>query len=310
MNLRDLSYFEVIADTLHLGRAAEQIGRSQPALSKCISRLEADLGADLFVKDGRGLKLTPVGHVLRDRARRMREVVNIYAQEVTDFAKGAAGKVRVGTGATTAEYLLPAICTAMMEAAPEIRIEVVVGLNDVLRSMLRNGQLDVAIGPLVSNDTPEFSVYELGRDQVVVAARQGHPLVKAGTRLEDLLDYKWILPAGTVALRQWIDKAFDTAGLMRPDVQIETNVISILFRLISQTDFLVFASRHNLRAQRGYSNLCEIEVSETVMDRRLGLIFDAQSYTAPATSRFIEVAKRTASGILKLDDEDDDCALP
>jgi len=301
MNLRDLSYFEAIADTLHLGRAAEQIGRSQPALSKCIARLESDLGADLFVKDGRGLKLTPVGHVLRDRARRMREVVKVYSQEVVDFARGAAGKVRVGTGATTAEYLLPAICTAMLEAAPEIRIEVVVGLNDVLRSMLRNGQLDVAIGPLVTTDTPEFAVYELGRDQVVVAARQDHPLLTQSAKLEDLLHYKWILPAGTVALRQWIDNTFDDAGLLRPEVQIETNVISILFRLVSQTDFLVFASRHNLRAQREFSNLREVIVAETVMERRLGLVFDTHSYMAPATQRFIDVAKRTATGILELD---------
>lgn len=54
MDLRDLAYFEVIADLGHMGRAADKLGRTQPALTKCIQRLEELVGADLFEWTGRG----------------------------------------------------------------------------------------------------------------------------------------------------------------------------------------------------------------------------------------------------------------
>ena len=63
MDLRDLAFFEVIADTGHLGRAAERLGRTQPALTKCIQRLEDRSGRNCS-PFGRGLVLTQVGDVL------------------------------------------------------------------------------------------------------------------------------------------------------------------------------------------------------------------------------------------------------
>ena len=72
MDLRDLRYFETIAELEHLGRAAEKLHRTQPALSLCIQRLEKDWGAPLFEKTGRGFKLTPAGAILLKCARQMR----------------------------------------------------------------------------------------------------------------------------------------------------------------------------------------------------------------------------------------------
>ena len=107
MDLRDLAFFEVIAETGHLGRASEKLGRTQPALTKCIQRLEASVGAELFARSGRGLVLTQVGDVLLSRARLMRTAMDEAIREVSEFAAGTAGHVRIGTGATMAEYLLP-----------------------------------------------------------------------------------------------------------------------------------------------------------------------------------------------------------
>src|SRR6185437_8541527 len=116
MDLRDLAYFEVIADLGHMGRAGDKLGRTQPALTKCIQRLEEIVGADLFERTGRGIKLTPVGEILLSRARRMRETMEESLREVTDFAAGAAGHVSIGCGATMGEYLLPQICRAIIAA--------------------------------------------------------------------------------------------------------------------------------------------------------------------------------------------------
>jgi DNA-binding transcriptional LysR family regulator len=68
MDFRDLKYFAVIAEEGHVGRAAERLYKTQPALTKCIDRLEEQLGAPLFERVGRGIRLTPVGEALLPRA--------------------------------------------------------------------------------------------------------------------------------------------------------------------------------------------------------------------------------------------------
>jgi DNA-binding transcriptional LysR family regulator len=67
MELRDLRYFETIAELQHLGRASARLHRTQPALTSSIRRLEADCGTALFEKAGRGIRLTEAGKVLTSR---------------------------------------------------------------------------------------------------------------------------------------------------------------------------------------------------------------------------------------------------
>ena len=72
MDLRDLRYFEVVADLEHVGRASVKLHRTQPALTSAIRRLEEDCGVPLFEKAGRGIRLTAAGRVLLKWAQRMR----------------------------------------------------------------------------------------------------------------------------------------------------------------------------------------------------------------------------------------------
>jgi len=143
LDLRDLAYFEVIAETGHLGRAADRLGRTQPALTKCIQRLEAAIGAELFTRAGRGIALTAVGEVLLGYARQMRSTMDTSLRDVRAFASGEAGHVRVGTGPTMAEFLLPQVCRALIAAAPDITVGTFIGMDAVLRSTLRAGGLDL-----------------------------------------------------------------------------------------------------------------------------------------------------------------------
>ena len=72
LDLRDLRYFETIAETGHLGRAAKKLFRTQPALTGCVRRLEGALGTALFERAGRGIRMTSAGTALLVRARALR----------------------------------------------------------------------------------------------------------------------------------------------------------------------------------------------------------------------------------------------
>jgi DNA-binding transcriptional LysR family regulator len=298
MDLRDLAFFEVIADYGHLGRAAEKLGRTQPALTKCIQRLEASVGAELFARSSRGLVLTQVGEVLLTRARLMRTAMDEAIREVSEFAAGTAGHVRIGTGATMAEYLLPHVCRQLIAAAPGVTVDLQIGMSGVMRTALRESRLDLVIGPVLPGDAEEFTHETFGADEVVVVAAKGHPLCGRPLAIEELNGWKWVLPARTVAMRQWLDTVFQANGLAGPHVQIETNSITMLPRLIGETDLLSFTSTRNLLPERLGTWVERLDIDATTLRRPLGCVHRRDSYLSPAASRVVALLRDHGAGLL------------
>lgn len=291
MDLRDLRFFEIIAETGHLGRAAEKVFRSQPALTKCIQRIEADLGVALFERSGRKLTLTPVGEVLLKRARFLRRSLEEITHEVSDFAKGVAGHVRVGSSATTAEFLLPQMTSVLMQDAPSVTMEIAIGMNDVLRTSLREGRLDLVIGPDSGADA-QFEFDKIIDDEVVVAASLQHPLFNLSKIvLKDLCGYGWVLPGSSVATRVWLDQVFEQKKLPPPRAQIESNSISLMPRLIARTNLLSFISRKNLGEGKVGALLREVALPATTMRREFGVSHRRSGYLSPAALTILNILK-------------------
>ena len=298
MDIRDLAYFETIAQAGHLGRAADRLGRTQPALTKCIRRLEDSIGSELFSRAGRGLKLTTVGEVLLSRAKRLRFAMDEALREVADFAEGAAGHVRIGAGATMAEYLLPQVCRALTTGTPAVTAEILVAMNDVLRDALRAGEIDVAVGPVLAGEEQEFAIEVFGADEVVVVAPLGHPLCGREVVMQDLARYKWVLPAESVAMRRWLNQVFEAHGLLGPQVQVEANSILLLPRLISETSLLSYTSTRNLGRGRVGAHLERLDIDATTMRRQLGLVHRKDGYLSPATTRFNRLVAEMGATLL------------
>ena len=298
MDIRDLAYFVTIAETGHLGRAADILGRTQPALTKCIQRLESAIASELFARTARGLQLTPVGEVLLSRARRLRSAMDEALREVTDFAHGVTGHVRIGAGATMAEYLLPQVCAAFISGTQGVTAEILIGMSDVLRHALRAGTIDVLVGPILTGGEQEFMTTIFGADEVVVVAPRGHPLCGRRVTIEDLAHYSWVLPGDAVAMRQWLDRVFEANGLLAPKVQIEVNSILLLPRLISETSLLSYTSTRNLRPDRVGGHLERLDIDVTTMRRHIGIAHRKDSYMSPAAMRFVNLIVEMGEAVL------------
>ena len=295
MDFRDLKYFEVIATEGNLGRAAERLHRTQPALTKCIDRLEEDLGTALFEKDGRGMRLTAAGQVLLKRTRLMAIMVEETAREMQDHAGGLQGTVRIGCVPTLAEHLMPAVFAQLLAEAPAITVNLVVGMNDNVLGHLRDGDIDLVIGPMLDAD-PDIVSEQIAEDTVVVMASEDHPVFDAPATLAGLLDYKWMLPATTVASRQWLDQTFERHGLARPRVQIESNVLNAILPILEKAPLLGFVTRLNLVA--GRARLREVVLAETEMQRRLGLAYRKNGYLSPVAARVAAILRAHGKELL------------
>ena len=286
MDLRDLRYFETIATLEHVGQAAERLHRTQPALTNCVRRLEAACGAPLFEKSGRGIRLTAAGKVLLKWARQLRFDAEDAEREIGDVARGLVGHVRVGIVPTAAQFLLPPVVRQLLLEAPEVTLKTVVALVDVLRPMLRDGDLDLMVGTEVATGEG-FVSQPLAEDCIVVAANAGHELFASRPSLRDLTRYRWVLQPPGAPTRDWLDQTFERRRLPRPRVQIESTMLLMLPALIAETGLLSFVSRHHLEPAQPGAPLREVQLKETTMRRRLVVTHRKSGYLSPATQRLV-----------------------
>jgi len=291
VQLRDLRYFEAVAETGHVGRAADRLGRTQPALTKAIQRLEECFGSPLFERHGRGIRLTPVGEVLQARARQLRGATDEALREVNDFARGNAGHVRIGSGPIAADHVLPEMCNLLLAEAPATTIDITIAPSLALRDRLRDGAIDLLIG-LMPDADPAFVTHPIVEDVVVVAARHDHPVfMQSRPNMKTLLRWQWVLPGDNIPSRQWLDAAFRSRGLPAPSVQLAANSIPLLPRLIARTDLLSFLSRHNLEAGGQYGSLREVPLKDTTLKRYLGVTYRKEGYLSPAAQRLLSLLR-------------------
>lgn len=292
MEIRDLRYFLLVAETSSIGKAAGRAGLSQPAVTKSVQRLEAEVGAALFEKNGHRLTLTPVGALLRDRALRLVRDIESTADEVTAAAAGSTGHVRIGASMGAAEFVLPDFSAELVARFPGITLDITVGMSDALLASLKSRAVDFVIG-VASAPDPEVAFHRLMDDPVVVVASARHPLAarRWPIAVADLAPYRWILPSRAARNRRWLEAVFEKAGLPPPVAQIESNDLRLMPRLISDTQLLSFMSRRNLAIEAFASRVKELPIAATTMTRRFGILTRADGYLSPAT--------RAAIGMLK-----------
>lgn len=292
MDLRDLRYFETIAQEQHLGRASARLHRTQPALTSSVRRLEAACGAALFERAGRGIQLTEAGKVLLKWAQRMRFDVEDAKRELHSMGAGLTGHVRIGIVPTAAQFLLPAVARQLLQEAPHVTLRTVVGLIDSLKPQLHAGELDLMVAT-ESAAEPGWVSKKLAEDMIVVAASDKHPVFRAQPTLRDLTAYAWALQPPGAPTRDWLDYTFDRHRLPRPRVQVETTMLLMLPALIVQTGLLSFISRHHLEGQARIPGLKEVPVKAASMRRRLVVTYRDKGFLSPAARRLLELFEQS-----------------
>jgi len=291
MELKDLSYLLVVRETAHLGNAAQALGITQPALTKCIQRLEKSCATRLILKVGRGIKLTEAGLLLCERAQKVLHLMQVTRQDLNALGSGAAGVIRLGVAATAAEFMLPHLTRELLQRAPTVVLEVQVGMNDLLQSRLREDRLDLILG-FLPEENHEFATRPLTEDSVVVAASSFHPLAGVHPTPAQLDQFQWLLPSPQVATRQWLEQRLRSGGYAPPRVQMESNTLSPLRQVLAQTQLLSFLSRRLLHEDMTQHALVEIPLPLVMMPRTFGWQFRSLSELTPAARLLVDLAEK------------------
>ncbi|AUX34718.1 MULTISPECIES: LysR family transcriptional regulator [Sorangium] len=179
MELRHLRYFIAIAEEESFRRAAEKLHVSQSPLSRQMQQLEEEIGAELFAPSGRGVKLTPAGRLLLDRAKAILSGVDAAAKEVRETAEGQIGTVTIGFESGSG-YVGPlsTILTRFRKLAPRVNVELVPMSSAQQWDALRAGQISLGYGNYVPDDSSLESVV-LSRHRLGIVVPKQHPLATA-----------------------------------------------------------------------------------------------------------------------------------
>lgn len=177
MNLRDFQYAEALASTLHFGEAAKRCNVSQSTLSIQIKKLEEELGATLFERDARSVRLSETGTQLIPLISRTLRAADDVQAQADQLRDPLAGIVRVGAFPTLAPYVLPHMMPALNAALPKLRVELIEEKTETLITQLLDGKLDAALIALPVNH-PRLDAIALFTEPFLLALDKQHPLAK------------------------------------------------------------------------------------------------------------------------------------
>jgi len=297
MEPRDIEYFAVVASHGNVGRAAEELGLSQPALSKSLRRLERAVGAKLVKRTPKGIDLTAVGAALFLRARGLRLSLDDIAREAADLVQGGAGRLRLGTSPGLSVNLLPAACAAMLKQAPRLLLEVTVATSEIIVPALSRGELELIVktDPLTGHD--DLVQEHLFKRAFVVLASARHRLArKKQVTVADLAQERWVLSASSPS-KEALCHAFAQNGLAPPTTAVETSSIPFRLHLLPSTDFLCFGPKQSFQGNVSRMPLVELPVIGLSSWQSIGVCYRKDAYLSPAARRFIEILKTSAKEI-------------
>jgi DNA-binding transcriptional LysR family regulator len=300
MDLRDVEYFAVLAEHGHVGRAAEALGLSQPALSLSLRRLEKSMNAKLVKRTPKGVELTDVGAALVSRVRQLRLAREDVVREVADLSQGRAGNLRIGAHPGVVEDLLAPACSALIKAAPGVTMTITVETNDAAVTALREGRFDLIVNIMPTWPHKDFVQEHLIDDTMVVFASAGHRLAKRKrVTIEDLEQERWTATAFSAPAWPHLNMAFQQSSRNAPRIVAQTTSLSLRDHLVASTDLLGTSSRRVIRQAVARHRLVELPVVEFKGKRGIGVFYRKDAYLSPAARRFIEILKKTAKEIAK-----------
>lgn len=181
--------FVAVLDAGSLTGAARALGAQQPTLSRHIAELEAQLGAPLFERTGRGVTPTAAALAIADAARQMEAGAHGLARAVSGLGQATSGKVRITTSQVAAAWLLPPVLAALQDEEPAIHVELVA--SNALSNLLRR-EADIAVrmvrptqGGLVARRIGDIGIGAYAHERYLAAA--GVP-----RRPDDLLRHRLV----------------------------------------------------------------------------------------------------------------------
>ena len=176
MTFHQLEIFDAVVEQLSITEAARKIRISQPSVSKQLRFLERECGLKLYVKSGRGIKITDEGRLLQTAAKpilkQMEELRGSFLNRVAD---ARATTLRVGSTPSPGAFFLPGVLKSFVKLHPKIHPTLRTGYPDAIKAMVLNGEVDVAVTTICSGH-PQIVEESIASEEIIAVVSAKHAL--------------------------------------------------------------------------------------------------------------------------------------
>jgi DNA-binding transcriptional LysR family regulator len=293
LNLDALKVFLAAAEHGSFSEAGRQIHLSQPAVSQIIQGLERQLGAQLFVRQGRTAQLTEGGQMLVPMARELLNSAQRVEQTMLSIQGEVIGEMSIGCSTASGKYLLPGLIARFRRQYPQVRLNVLVTSRESVINKLLNGEVALGVSSKQIEHT-DLEYQDFFKDNVILIVPANHPWAQYRKIYpDDLLDEPMILREEVAGTREVL-----MDGLQKRDISPEMLNVAMVLGNAEAIEMAVeeglgvaFVSR--LAASRGLElgRVVEVEVEGMELSRNIYLVRNRKQPFTRAQMEFWQFIK-------------------
>jgi LysR family transcriptional regulator, transcription activator of glutamate synthase operon len=287
MEFRQLKYFIEVAKYEHFSRAADSLHIAQSALSRQIGLLEKELGVELFEREGRNVKLTPIGKMFADKAILALKTIDDAKRLIEEYVDPEHGTIRIGFPSSIACGTLPTIISAFKQRYPDVKFHLRQGSYPFLIEGTKRREIDIAfIGPVPVSD-PDLDADILYSEQFVALLPIHHFLAKEGSvTLNRLQKESFVLFPEEFILRKIVVDACHQAGF-RPFIPVEGEDLDSIKGLVSAGIGITILPETTLSENMPRGTV-KLRINNPEVKRTVGVITSKNSQLSPSENLFYE----------------------
>ncbi|MBI5718482.1 MAG: LysR family transcriptional regulator [Burkholderiales bacterium] len=297
LKLRHLQLLLALDQFRHLGRAAEFLSLTQPAVSKSLVEIERMFGLDLFVRSTRGTEPTAYGATVVRFARQVLADYHRTRDELAAVASGAAGRIHIGAMVVATPTLLAPAVERLKARSSQTAVAIEEGDLTRLLPRLRVGELDLFVGRLEPGyASPDLETEALYDEPMCIVAHPEHPLARAAKpRWAELAGEPWVVPPAWASSRVKLEQLFYKHKLAPPTDLIESASYLMTVHFVRRRRAFGFVAMDVGRHLEAEGLARRLDLPVPIELPPVGLITMRGRLRTPATAHMLDCLREVAA---------------
>lgn len=285
MELRQIKYFMEVAKEEHVTEAAYRLHVAQSAVSRQIAKLEDELGVELFLREGRNVKLTYAGKIFLQHIESAMNEIDKAVAAVNDYLNPETGKIRLGFPNSLATKTLPRVISAFRKQYSDIGFDFHQGSNKELKELVQEGEIDLAFVSPVPEKTADIDTHVFFSERMRVLLPSQHPLAKQEkVNLREMKDDQFVLFRTGYDMRKLVLEACQQVNF-EPHVGFESEDIYTIKGLV-EAGLGVTLLPETLLVDQTPLGTVSLPISVPMIARTVGVIITTAREMPPSEKMF------------------------
>jgi len=288
MELKQIKYFIEVAKREHVTEAAQALHIAQSAVSRQLYNLEEELGVDLFIREGRNIRLTPIGKIFKEHMEKAIRSIDEAEQVIQEYTDPEKGTIHIGFPSSLAGSILPTAISAFREQHPHVKFKLKQASYYELTNAVMNSEINMALlGPVPTDQEKRLKSSILFTDNMVALLPANHRQAgESSIKLSQMRKDSFILFREGFILRKLIMGACNQIGFY-PKIAFEGEDIEAIKGLVAAGLGVSIVPETSLMDHMPHGTV-KIPIVDPFVTRTVGVIIPADRQLLPTEELFYD----------------------